>query len=67
MICLFVINKFIYYQGHEEGIAISIKAAEMGATVIERHFTLNKLQKVYFFAILNQRFETLIFIFKEEC
>ncbi len=60
-----LLNKFIYYQGHEEDLAISIKAAEMGATVIERHFTLNKLQKVCF-AILNLRFETLIFFFKEK-
>ena len=39
-----------FYQGHEEGVGISIKAAELGATVIERHFTLDKSQKVIFFS-----------------
>ena len=32
--------------GHEEGIGISLAAASRGAAVIERHFTLDKNQKV---------------------
>ena len=32
----------IGYSGHEEGIAISVAAAALGAAVIERHFTLDK-------------------------
>ena len=32
----------IGYSGHEEGLAISVAAAALGAAVIERHFTLDK-------------------------
>ena len=32
--------------GHEVGLGISLKAASLGAAVIERHFTLDKTQKV---------------------
>ena len=32
----------IGYSGHEEGIAITVAAAALGATVVERHFTLDK-------------------------
>ena len=32
----------IGYSGHEDGIAISVAAAALGATVIERHFTLDR-------------------------
>ena len=32
----------IGYSGHEEGIAISVAAAALGAAVVERHFTLDK-------------------------
>ena len=30
------------YSGHEEGLAVSVAAARLGARVIERHFTLDK-------------------------
>jgi len=51
--CLRVIDKYVIefpdvhvgYSGHEEGIAISVAAANRGARVIERHFTLNKSWK----------------------
>ena len=32
----------IGYSGHEEGIAVTVAAAALGATVVERHFTLDK-------------------------
>ena len=32
----------IGYSGHEEGLAISVAAAALGAAVIERHFTLDR-------------------------
>ena len=48
--------------GHEAGLGISLAAALMGATVIERHFTLDKQQKVHFFKTL-QVFVTLTFEF----
>ena len=35
----------IGYSGHEEGIAVSVAAAAIGATVVERHFTLDKTMK----------------------
>ena len=35
----------IGYSGHETGLAISVAAAALGATVIERHFTLDKSWK----------------------
>ena len=33
------------YSGHEEGLAVSVAAARLGARVIERHFTLDKTWK----------------------
>ena len=33
------------YSGHEEGLAVSVAAARLGAQVIERHFTLDKTWK----------------------
>jgi len=35
----------IGYSGHEEGIAVTVAAAAIGATVVERHFTLDKNMK----------------------
>jgi hypothetical protein len=37
----------IGYSGHENGIALSLAAAVMGAKVIERHFTLDRTMKVH--------------------
>ncbi|HEY0666715.1 MAG TPA: N-acetylneuraminate synthase family protein [Sphingobacteriaceae bacterium] len=36
------IHPFIGYSGHERGTAVSIAAVALGATVIERHFTLDR-------------------------
>ena len=35
----------IGYSGHEQGIAVTVAAAALGATVVERHFTLDKSLK----------------------
>ena len=35
----------IGYSGHEEGIAVTVAAAALGAMVVERHFTLDKTMK----------------------
>lgn len=35
----------IGYSGHEKGIAISLAAVAMGAEIIERHFTLDRMLK----------------------
>ena len=36
------IHPFVGYSGHERGIAVSLAAVALGATVIERHFTLDR-------------------------
>lgn len=36
------LHPFIGYSGHERGIAVSLAAVAMGASVIERHFTLDR-------------------------
>jgi sialic acid synthase SpsE/sugar phosphate isomerase/epimerase len=36
------IHQYIGYSGHERGVAVSIAAVAIGATVIERHFTLDR-------------------------
>lgn len=36
----------IGYSGHEEGLAISLAAIHLGAALVERHFTLDRNQKV---------------------
>lgn len=36
------LHPYIGYSGHERGTAVSIAAAALGATVIERHFTLDR-------------------------
>lgn len=36
------LNTVIGYSGHEKGIIITLAAVAMGASVIERHFTLDK-------------------------
>merc|ERR1719402_282592 len=33
------------YSGHETGVGVSVAAADMGARIIERHFTLDRWQK----------------------
>jgi sialic acid synthase SpsE/sugar phosphate isomerase/epimerase len=39
------IHPFIGYSGHERGTSISIAAVALGASVIERHFTLDRLME----------------------
>jgi len=39
------IHPFVGYSGHERGIAVSLAARAMGACVIERHFTLDRLME----------------------
>jgi len=36
------IHKSVGYSGHERGIAVSVAAVALGATVLERHITLDK-------------------------
>lgn len=38
-------NAIIGYSGHENGISISLAAVVMGASVVERHFTLSRTMK----------------------
>jgi hypothetical protein len=45
--CRFGKDYVIGYSGHENGIALSLAAAVMGAKVIERHFTLDRTMKVH--------------------
>lgn len=39
------IHPLVGYSGHERGIAVSMAAVALGATVIERHFTLDRLME----------------------
>jgi len=39
------LHPFVGYSGHERGIAISIAAVALGACVIERHITLDRLME----------------------
>jgi sialic acid synthase SpsE/sugar phosphate isomerase/epimerase len=39
------IHPLIGYSGHERGIAVSLAAVALGAAIIERHFTLDRLME----------------------
>ena len=38
-------HKYIGYSGHERGIAVSVAAVALGAKIIERHLTLDRLME----------------------
>ena len=42
---LIQIHPLIGYSGHERGVAVSLAAVALGAAIIERHFTLDRLME----------------------
>jgi len=39
------IHPLVGYSGHERGISVSLAAVALGATIVERHFTLDRLME----------------------